>query len=188
MEYLHRRAQQVEDLFFLEQDRRLIEELRKLKHMERSRKALADVSGIQDPAILDKLIELEISPELLATLAVAPLVEVAWADDQVHDDERKAILKAAEKNGIAAGSVDHILLEQWLTHRPSPRLLEAWAHYITGLCEKLTDEQREELRKDFVTRARSVADAAGGFLGLTSRISAAEEGVIARMEKAFGPT
>lgn len=184
-EWMHQRARRLEDMFFLEQDRKLIEKKKELRRMEHTRSALTAVSGIVNPSVLDKLIELEITPELLATLAVVPLVEVAWADGHVHEDEKAAILSGARASGLAAGSMDYVLLEQWLSHRPEPKLLEAWTHYIRGLCEKLSVDEADAMRDDVMARARKVAEAAGGFLGITSKVSPAELAVMEQMGRAF---
>lgn len=185
MKRLTQRARALENQFFYQNNRELVVQQQVLARMERSRDALAEVSGITNPAVLDKLIELEVAPEMLATLAVLPLVQVAWADGRVQDKEREAILAAAGSCGIAAGSVDHALLEQWLRCRPPAKLFEVWTHYVSGLCENLSEPQRATLADNILSRARAVAQATGKFLGLTSGISAAEEAVIARMQKAF---
>ena len=49
----------------------------------------------------------------------------------------------------------------------------------------LGKEQRETVRRDIVERARSVADAAGGVLGMGSRISRDEKEVLKRIEAAL---
>ena len=183
-EYMQDRVRQLEDLFFAENDAKLIAKQRELEHMERTQQALSSVSGITNRAILRKLAELQISPQLLASLAVVPLVEVAWADGSVDAKERSAILDGAAGAGIGRGTVDFDLLDEWLQRRPPPQLIEAWVHYICGLCEALTAAERDALKADLLTRAHAVAKAAGGFLGL-ARVSAAEKAVLARMEKAF---
>jgi len=186
MSMLNTRGRQLEDLFFAKQDALLIEKRRELEHMERTRKALAEVSGIQDSAVLDKLMELEITPDLLASLAVVPLLEVAWADGHVDDRERAAVLAGAAGSGFGALTVDYSLLEEWLRRRPPPKLLSAWMHYIRDLCGRLGDDERRRLKSEIMTRTRQVADAAGGFLGLTSRVSPSEQAMIEKLAGAFG--
>ena len=65
-------------------------------------------------------------------------------------------------------------------------LLDAWVHYIQGLCEVLEPTERDTLKKSLMDRARQVAEAAGGFLGLSSKVSNAEKKMLAQLEKAFG--
>ena len=182
---LANRGRMLEDRFFLEQDRILIEKRRELKRLEETRQALSAVSGITNQKVLQRLVELNIQAEVLASLAVVPLVEVAWADGKIDDKEREAIRRASTEAGLAKGSPDFELLDRWLSHRPGPELLEAWHHYVEGLCELLTPEERESLRADFVGRARRVAEAAGGFLGLTSGVSAEEQKILDTLESAF---
>ncbi|RPJ84886.1 MAG: hypothetical protein EHM13_02805 [Acidobacteria bacterium] len=184
-ELLGNRARTLEDRFFLEQDRVLMEKHRELKKMEETRLALASVSGITNQGVLQRLVDLNVQAETLASLAVVPLVEVAWADGRVEDKEREAIMRASAETGIREGSPDYQLLDRWLAHRPGPDLLEAWRHYIEGLCELLKPEERESLRADLVDRAKRVAEAAGGFLGLTSKISDSERRVLEALEEAF---
>ena len=52
------------------------------------------------------------------------------------------------------------------------------------LAAQLSPSQRTALRAELVERARHVAEAAGGFLGLGS-VSEAEKQVIAELEKPF---
>ena len=178
-------GRKLEDRFFLEQDRILVEKLRELKKMEESRQALSEVSGITNQKVLQKLLALGIQAEIVASLTVVPLVEVAWADGRIDERERRAVMEASAANGLAKGSPDYALLERWLVHRPGPELLEAWTHYIEGLCELMAPEEREALKAELIDRARRVADAAGGFLGLTSRISEAERRMLDTLGRAF---
>jgi len=60
----------------------------------------------------------------------------------------------------------------------------AWGGYVTELVANLSAEEREAMRARLVERARKVAKAAGGMLGIAS-ISDAEKRVIAALEKPF---
>jgi len=178
------RVRTLEDEFFRREDERLTQQLRELKHREASREALATASGISKQAILDALLNLGIRPEVIGALSVVPLVEVAWADGTLDAREKRAILDRAEKSGIAPGAIDHDLLRSWLDHKPEPKLLTAWTHLIQGMCEQLTDEQVTALRTGLVERARAIAKASGGLLGVGS-VSTVEEDMIRRLESAF---
>jgi hypothetical protein len=67
----------------------------------------------------------------------------------------------------------------------SPEMVAAWKHYIEGLCKKLTPPEIENLKHELLDLARDVAQAAGGFLGLGSKISTAEKAVLEDLERAF---
>jgi hypothetical protein len=146
---------------------------------------LTQVSGIQDEAVLDRLIDLGIDPETLAAIAVVPLVMVAWADGKVQEKERDAILAAAQSAGIQSKDGRYPILEFWMNRRPGREMVEAWEHYIKDICKRLAPPEIAKLKDDVLGLARSVAQAAGGFLGMGSRISAAESAMLNRVEKAF---
>jgi hypothetical protein len=180
-----RQAKDLEDLFFLKQDKKLIEGLHKMEKMKETKKALAEVSGISNDEVLQKLVDLNVRPEILASLALIPLVEIAWADGDIHEKEKDAVLKAATKSFVSKGSPDFGVLQSWMKHKPDPKLLSAWMVYIKGLCEKLSRDQKASLKNDLIGHATDVAKAAGGFLGLGSKISKAEEEMLARLDSAF---
>jgi hypothetical protein len=49
----------------------------------------------------------------------------------------------------------------------------------------LDPQARQRLRDEVMGRARAVAEAAGGFLGLGRKVSAAEEAVLRELAQAF---
>ena len=58
MDVLRRRARLMENLFYLREDRKLLDRQRELHEMEQSRDAMARVSGIADADVLDNLLQL----------------------------------------------------------------------------------------------------------------------------------
>jgi len=184
-EILSKNGRLLEDEFFAKKDAILLEKLRELERMEQTQKALSKVSGITNEAVLKRLVELDIHADLLATLTLVPLVETAWADGAVQDSEREAILAGSTRNGMGPGSVDYVLLDEWLKNKPPAKMLDAWIVYIRGLCEVMTDDEIKEIKSLFLSRARGIAEVAGGFLGLTSKISGKEEAMLNKLESAF---
>ncbi len=140
--FLEKQAKSLEDQFFYHRDKKLMEELHRMQKMKETKKVLASVSGITDDAVLHKLVELNVRPEILATLAMIPLIEVSWADGHMHEKEKKAILDAAARFLEAKTSVDFNLLNRWLERKPEKNLLGAWALYIKGLCKNLSQRQK----------------------------------------------
>ncbi len=182
---LAQRGRSLEEAFFRQRDAELIEHHKKLELMKTNREALMLISGIRNPKVLDQLTELGISPSVLASLAILPLIEVAWADGELSASEKQAVMDGAAKGGLVKGSIDHAILEAWLKERPDPKFLNAWMHYIEGLREVMQPEELKSLKSELLERAKAVAEAAGGFVGL-SRISSQEQAVLSKMEKAFG--
>lgn len=184
---MQERGRALEEAFFQKQHEQQLARLRLQQEQEEAREALAAASGIHDdPELLDRLAGLGIRAETLAALTLIPLVEVAWADGKMEAREREAILRGAESSGIAPGSPSHGLLEIWTQDRPAPELLASWERYIAALSAELSADQKWHLEERIVGRARAVAEAAGGFLGLGSKVSAEEEAMLSRLEKAFG--
>ena len=72
----------------------------------------------------------------------------------------------------------------WLKKKPDPALLTAWTHYIQTLCKQLSADERKALHDEVMADARSVAEAAGGILGL-AKISAEEKAMLQRLDEAF---
>jgi hypothetical protein len=175
----------LEDAFFFEQDRTLVERQTDLRKMAESKEVLGTVSGITNDAILERLVNLKVRAETLAALALLPLIEVVWADGEVDDKERVMVLAHATSQGIAFGSGEYELLERWLAHRPAASFLNAWQHYMHGLCECLSGSERDILKAELMRNVRKAAETSGGFLGI-GKISSQEEQVLARLESSFG--
>jgi hypothetical protein len=184
MESFNHAARLLEAAFFLQEDRILMERLQAMQRLAETKEALSSVSGITDDAILSRLVELNVKPETVAALAAVPLVEVAWADGKIESAEREAVLKHANKMGIAPGSVEGELLERWLTHRPESSLLTAWQTCLKGLCESLSSEERVFFREELLHATKATAEAAGGFLGL-GQISTSEKRVLESLAGSF---
>jgi hypothetical protein len=184
-EVLRDRGRSLEEEFFRREDARLRENLRLAAQRESAREALVRASGIKNPKVVDKLIELDVQPETVTALSLVPLVEVAWADGSLDATERSAILDRVDEAEFAPGSPARALLEAWLTRKPEDKLLNAWAQMIAGLVEQMTREEAAALKDGLLQRTRAVAGASGGFLGLGSKISSAEAEMIQRLEGAF---
>ena len=183
--FFEERRKSLEEEFFHRENQRQLEKLRQVRGMEQSREELSQASGIQNEVILDRLLELGITAQTVAALAVVPLVEVVWADGHLDEKEKQAFLQAAGQFGLSAGSVNYDLLKSWLSKRPDRRLRQAWREYIQGLCDALKPEQREALKSDLLRRARDMAEASGGILGLGSKISKAEMDMLEELADAF---
>ena len=180
------RRKALEEQFFEKENARLLEELKGKREAEEGRRALAQACGITDDAVLDHLQKLGIEAETVVALALVPLVAVAWANGTLEDAEREAVLRAAGEGGVDSGGPARELLERWLSAQPSPALFRTWTDYARAFAGSLDEAQRASIRGDFVARAKAVAEAAGGFLGLTSKTSAKEQEVIDQIEAALG--
>ncbi len=179
------RRNKLEEAFFAKENERLRQRLREADEARSRKEALAAASGITDDAVLERLAALGLGGGTLAALSLVPLVVVAWADGGIDDKERSAVLAAAAEVGAGAEEVSRQLLDRWLREPPPRELLAAWTDYIRATSATLGDEARRALKAELLGRARRVAEAAGGFLGLGRKVSAAEEAALERLEQAF---
>ena len=177
-----RLIQSLEDTFFAQEDQLLIERLRYLRTLEETRENLSRLSGITDPRVLDRLVVLGVRPQTVCSLAVYPLIAVAWADGSVSPAERTAIL---ERIGQAPFTgLDPVVVGRWLDRKPDSRLLEAWSHYVKSLTEDLDPTTRTALKDELLGHAKVVAEASGGLLGWRS-VSPQEQAVLDRLAEAW---
>ncbi len=184
---LAERGKALEEAFFARQGEEWRRQQREAAESKTRRQALSSASGITDETLLDRLEKLNLDAGTLAALTMVPLVVVAWADGQLDDKERAALLAAAAEAGLDKEGPSYRSLTEWLTAPPSPDLLGAWTSYVRATSADLTPEARNALKADILSRATRVAEAAGGFLGLGRKVSPAEEAALQKLEKAFLP-
>lgn len=185
MDEIHRRGKALEDLFFQEKDKMLLDDLKTSLAAKDARDSLSAVSGIEDQAALDALIEIGVTPASMASVALIPLVAVAWSDRKMSHKEREAILNAADGAGIDVDSPAYTLLESWLNKQPGEDLLSSWKLYIKGLKNELDEATFAQIKLSVLERATYVAESAGGFLGMGNKISDAERQIIEEMSNSF---
>ena len=179
---LKKQAKDLEETFFAKENERLLRELRQKAKVDEKRKALSAVVKLKDPAIIDHLLELGVGPGSILAVGLVPLAAVSWADGRLDDKERKAILKAASERGVEPGSANYTMLEVWLKEKPNQQLMDAWKKYSRAIWEELTESEKVLMRESIVGKAREIAEAAGGFLGVAS-ITPQEKALLEELEK-----
>jgi hypothetical protein len=178
-------ARPLEDAFFAKENARLLQQMRDRAGQQDRRAAMREVVRVDDDALIDHLIALGLEPGTVLALQLVPLAAIAWADGQIEPRERDAVLKAAAAQGVTPDSVAGKMLDSWLLQQPGAELVDAWKRQMRALWPQLSPNERDEIRKSALERARSVAEAAGGFLGLTSRISPQEKAVLEDLAQAL---
>jgi hypothetical protein len=181
---LEERGRALEDQFYDKENREKIAALKHKDEVKASRDELRKASGMSDDAVLDQLVALGMRGNTIAALSLVPLIQVAWADGEIQDNERVAILQGAHGKGLEEGTAGYDLLQTWLQKRPGDELFSAWEAYIKSLASQLNDEQNRLLKNQIVGFAKLVATAAGGILGF-GKVSASEDAVLAKIEAAF---
>lgn len=133
---------------------------------------------MQDEILVEKLNKLGIDRESLKVVILLPVVQVAWADGVVQDEERALIESIAETNGLLPGDGARIL-RTWLEKAPT-------AEYVAEGRAVLVELSRRggaagllpTVLDDVVSCCTAVAQAAGGLLGILWTVDPAEEAAI----------
>lgn len=176
-------ARHLEEAFFSDQNKKLLDKMRQAKELEERRAALRAVVPNADEEFLDHLLALGIEAETALALVLIPLVAVAWADGHLDSREREAISRAAEERGVEPGTPAHTLLETWLKSQIDPNLLDTWKRHARPLWATLDEADRAVMQERMVGMARDVAEASGGFLGIGSKVSDEERAVLDDIER-----
>jgi len=181
---LEERGRALENQFYEKENQQKLAAMKEKLDSQGGKEELRKASGMTDDAVLEKLVALGLRGNTIAALSLVPLIQVAWADGKIQDNERTAILQGAHGKGLEQGTPGYELLQTWLKQQPSTELIDAWEAYIKALASQLNDEQNRLLKNQIVGFAKMVAGAAGGFLGI-GRVSHEEEKVLQRIEAAF---
>ena len=181
---MHRRARALESEFFQRKNQQLLDKLRATFEQQMTREKLEATTGITDPQVLERLIGLQVRGETMAAFALYPLVEVGWADGSLAAAEREAILSAAADEGIRPGTPGYQLLEAAMADGPTDARRKVWYAYARDLSARLDADERRRVRDELLRRARKVAEASGGILGI-AKVSAKERKVLDAIAEAF---
>jgi hypothetical protein len=96
--------------------------------------------------------------ERLAALALAPLVEVAWADGTVTPGERQGVLEAAKSIGLDRNSeFCRTTLRRWLHEAPPTEALEQWRQLLASTLSGSTVRAARKSEMRLVEEARKIA-------------------------------
>jgi hypothetical protein len=110
-------------------------------------------------------------------LALLPLVQVAWADGVIQDEERVVIEAAAGRLGVSAFEV----FKGWLDHRPTALEFLTGQQILLALTATGGSGLVPDTLPQLVEWCGEVAEAAGGLFGLAFKVEASEKAVIAEI-------
>ncbi len=172
-------ARRLEDKYFQEKEQELIRKLKERAAKEAARKEMSEALQVADEGIVHALEELGYNRETLKVLHLFPLAAVAWADGSVSQKEREKILAAADARGIEPGTPARDLLEEWLENPPDEVTVSRTLKIIRDLMQFSSGTRLEA--EDIMTLCEQVADASGGILGLSGRVSREERAMLRRV-------
>jgi len=179
------RGKAFEAEYFGRKEAALIDKLKLVFHKKIDKQSISEATRVTDEQLLDDLVELNLSGELMAAFILLPVIEVAWADGVADEREVEAAFAAAKRHGIHPGSKAYALLETRLREGPSKDGRRIWFHYAEALRKTLSPQELEQFRKQLIESCWRVAEASGGLLNLLFTVSASERRVIDTIERAL---
>ena len=152
-------------------DAELIEKLRQKDRMEAITEALAKKLQADDPVLLQRAMDLGVTVETGPAFQLAPLVQVAWAEGRVSEEEMETVLRLAAARGIAEGSPAYAQLVAWLRRRPKDEVFDTAIEIIRAGLGVLPPPEREARIYLLAEACHEVAAASGGGLWQALRLS-----------------
>ena len=173
-----------EEEYFRRKDRELVERLRQSTAATEARQALESSSGIHDPVMLQELEALGFTPHTVSLLPLVPIVQVAWAEGGVTDEERRLIVEFARERGITPDGAAGRQLEAWLHERPSDEVFDRATRLIRAMLDHPADGSTAITIDDLIRHCEEIAAASGGVLGFR-KVSSSERALLDRIEGAL---
>ena len=180
------REQALENEFFYNVDKQLLAHLRDDIAHARSQEELAAITGLENPDLLDELLEAGIEGSKVMAFMLLPLAIIAWADGQVDEEEKQAVLNTATALGYGEESASQALLNHWLSEQPDEALFEVWRRHARTIAEHVRPLSWQQLGGTIATRAEKVARATGGVFGLATE-STSEHELVNAVKRALLP-
>ena len=171
-----------EESYHRRRDEALIEKLRLEMERQKTADAIKEQTSVADEELLQRLAEFGITQETVPVLHLLPLLDVAWADGEIQDNERTLLLDAAEATGVVSGPARE-RFEAYLSTPPPRDLVTAATDFIAQLLHVLPEGERDAIKGNLVEYSWRVADACGGVFGLWGRVEEEEKSALERIAK-----
>jgi len=142
---------------------------------------------MRDEAIIEALHSLGIDRDSYKVIALLPLVEMAWADGKVQEEERKLILRIASDHGRLGGEGIRVL-ENWLAFEPSAETKKRGSAIVAALLQRREGFGHTLMgghHQDVLEMCEAVAKAAGKLFGVVSVMTPAERKALGDIGRAL---
>ncbi len=180
---LGERGRALEEEYFRRVDRELLERARHTSALDDEGRELGAVTGLQGQDV-EALQALGFTPETIALLPLVPLVQVAWAEGGVSDDERALIVQVARARAITEGSAADQQLAAWFSEPPRPEVFAGASRLVGAMLGGPATVVDGLTADELVEYCERIAAASGGFLGLR-RVGPEERALLTRIAHDF---
>lgn len=171
------RGRSLEEDYFRKKDQELVEKMRRAAAADEARRELSRTTGLADPELLVEVEALGFTPETASLLPLVPVIQMAWAEGGVTDEERRLVIRLARSRGIAEGSAADRRLSEWLSRRPGADVFTRATRLVRAMLAARGQEPGALTADDLVKYCESIAAASGGIFGM-KRISAEERSLL----------
>ena len=133
----------------------------------------------------EAIANLGFTEDTVRILDLTPLVQMAWADGSVSDQEKELIDRVMEKRGVKKGDRAYDLMHEFLNRRPTDAFFDAAITLIKKMYDALPENKKGRAEKDLVEFCVEVADASGGIFGF-NRIESDERKELKKIIESLG--
>jgi tellurite resistance protein len=168
-----------EEDYFRRQETELLEQRRREAEDRAEHLEVKRATGIDDDSVIAELRADGYNRETIPLLHLVPLIQVAWADGEISQNERRHILEAARMHGVEEGNSAHAQLVSWLDTNPGDDFFGRSLKAVRAILHALEPEHRQTRADDLLTLCTKVAAASGGFFGIGQKVSAEERKLLA---------
>lgn len=167
-----------EEEYFQREDIEKKAKLRRQRQLEALREEeRASIASTLDTTedVAEEAMELGFDAETARVLPLVPLIQVAWADGKVTRAQTEKVKKKARKFGVEPETPADEFLQLLLDEQPTDVF---FSRVNTVIRSVVDDDPGGDIKSNVLNWSKAVAEASGGFFGLTNPISKNERGVL----------
>ena len=168
-----------EEEYFQRHNHELIAKLRERQATEAAAVGLKDATGVQDDALIEHLARLGVTRETVAVLHLMPLLEVAWADGVIQDEERALLHGAADEAKLSGKALE--AFEAMILKRPKQIYFDVALEFIRSVLAAMPAAEADKARDNIQTLTETIAQSTGGWFGIFGNVSDEEESALAHI-------
>ncbi len=173
------------DAKFLAGEVSLWKDLSQTMSQLRNRQKLAEICGIHDDALVERIYKAGLDADSVEALLFFPLAEIAWASGRVSNTECDTAIAAICDADLAENFPAIRQFRAWLARKPSKEMSQLWRDYMIEKLHSIDQSQRTAIGLRLMNYALAIAQANGGMFGI-GRVCRAERVVLDRIKRMFG--
>jgi hypothetical protein len=136
--------------------------------------------GVSDTELQTRLTQIGYDADTARVIFLIPLLEVAWADGRVEEEESSEILNFVHQLGIEPASKASTLVSKWLKALPNDALFENGKEYLAPFV-KTYRKAGKDLAASILEACEHIADASHGIFGFFPGVSSVESDILKKI-------